>query len=516
MKRSVTIQILLVIALACAVRLPRLGEPIGGFHGFNEANYLLEARNFRHGSFLVPTVDGTTPFIESPPFYSCVLFVVSLVFGPSLLIARCVTVACSLLLAGLTALLARDRFGKSAGWITAILMSVAPVAAITGRNIQTDSLYLALVMGAMLAWPREDAWTSRQAVRVGTLLGLALFTKLFAGVAIVALAFYELARVIRERRHGQHIEIGPRAMALGIAGVIPILFYGYHFVRDRAFFMQHVLGGAAAATTFPQSMPEVRWLLSEAWWACSPLVALAILYGLLVAVIKRSDNDLFLLLPLAAYAVFYLHTHKHSYYLLSLLPFAAILAARAIAILPWRTLRYVVIAAIALHGTFVTLIDLTSMKLGYREFADLGSWADRLPSDAQIVLDRDVADNAFPIVMYYQPGRSVRFASSLPQRSDGFQQMPPGSFLIRFRDGSDVAAGTVRFARDRYALSLGAWRVFENHQNPHYFRQSELQFEKSERFAIGFTIRETYAALEALPLGGRGVFRANDGTLSVD
>jgi hypothetical protein len=395
-------------------------------------------------------------------------------------------------------------------------MSVAPVAALTGRNIQTDSLYLALVVGAMLCWPREDVWTSRQAIRVGALLGLALFTKLFAGVAIVALACYELARVIRERRHDRRIEMGRRAMALGIAGAIPLLFYGYHFVRGRAFFMQHVFGGAAAATTFPQSMPEARWLLIEAWWAYSPLVALAILYGLLVAVINRSNDDLFFLLPLAAYAVFYLHTHKHSYYLLSLLPFAAILAARAMALWPWQSFRFAVLAAISLHGTFVTLIDLTSMKLGYREFAGLGSWADGLPSDAQIVLDADVADNAFPIVMYYQPGRRVRFASSLPRRSDGFLQMPPKSFLVRFAHGSDFPSGTVRFARDRYALSLGSWRFFEDHPNPHYFRQSELQFEKAERFEIGFLKRGTYNALEALPLGGRGVFRAADGTLSVD
>ena len=498
------------------MRLPRLGEPIGGFHGFNEANYLLEAKNFRHGSLLVPTVDGTSPFIESPPLYAYLLFVVSLVAGPSLLVARCITVICSLLLVALTALLAMDRFGDGAGWIAAVLMSVAPVAAITGRNIQTDSLYLALVVAAMLAWPRDDAWTSRQAIRVGALLGLALFTKLFAGVAIAALACYELARLIRERRHGRRIELRHRAMALCIAGSIPLLFYGYHFVRDRAFFVQHVLGGAAAATTFPQSMQEFRWLLSEAWWAYSPLVALAILYGLIVVVLKRSGDVLFFLFPLAAYAIFYLHTHKHSYYVLSLMPFAAILAARAIALLPWPALRVLVIAAIALHGTFVSLVDLTSMKLGDREFATLGSWADRLPGDAQLVLDGDVAGNAFPIVLYYQPHRPVRSASSLPLRSEGFLQIPPKSYLVQFVDESHIAPGAAQFPRDRYALALGNWRVIEDHPNPHYFRQSALRFEKTERFNLGFTMVETYPALESLPLDDRRAFQRSDGTLSVD
>ncbi|HEX7708274.1 MAG TPA: glycosyltransferase family 39 protein [Thermoanaerobaculia bacterium] len=516
LKRSVVIPLLLVVALALAARLPRLAEPIGGFVGFNEANYLLEASNFSRGSLLVPTVDGTTPFIETPPLYAFLLFAVSLVFGPSLLVARGVTVAISLLLMALTALLARARFGKRAGWITAVLMSVAPVAAITGRNIQTDSLYLALVAGAMLAWPREDAWTWSRAIRVGTLLGLALFTKLFAGVAIVALVCYEIWRAIVRRRAGQRIDLRPTVMVPVIAGAIPLLFYGYHFVRDRSFFMQHVLGGAAAATTFPQSVEEVRLLLSEAWWAFTPLLALTIVAGILMAVMKRSRDDVFVLLPLTAYTIFYLHTHKHSYYLLSLLPFAAILAARALALLPWRALRFAVIVAIATHGAFLSLVNLTTMKLGYRDFADLGSWAGRLPADAQFVLERDVADNAFTIVMYYLPGRRLLLQDSLPQRSDGYLQLPPNSFLVRWVDENEASTGAEQFSRDRHALSLGLWSAVEEYRNPHYFRQKGLHFMKKERFGVGFTTLESYPALEALSLEGRRAFRRDDGRLWVD
>jgi hypothetical protein len=159
----------------------------------------------------------------------------------------------------------------------------------------------------------------------------------------------------------------------------------------------------------------------------------------------------------------------------------------------------------------IALVDLATMKLGYRDIADFGSWADRLPTDAPIILDQVVADNAFPIVKYYQPRRRILVNDSLPARPDGYLEIPPKSILLRF-----ATEGAQTFARDRYALALGTWLVTDDHPNPHYFQPSHFQFVRARHFELGFTRLDTDPALEALPLDGHRVFRAGGGGVTVD
>ncbi|MGZ7079693.1 MAG: ArnT family glycosyltransferase [Thermoanaerobaculia bacterium] len=487
--RSRSLYVILIAALfiGVALRVVHLGEPIGGFHSFNEAYYLLIASNFHSYSLLAPTADRLSLFFETPPLLSYILFFSSKVLGESIVAARAVPVASSILLMIVTALLTVRLFGLEAGVVAATILAVAPVAVITGRNIQTDSLYLLFVVAAFLVYPRRRAWTKADAARVGVLLALALFSKLFAAVAMVSLGAYEWidARSLAPFRDG-------RRWAAAILAATPCaVFYFYQWWRDPAFFMRQMFHGAEAATTFPRSAAELAGLGWEAWWSLSPLISVAIIAALLIAVRNRSNEILFVVLPLAAYLVFYLRLHKHSYYLLSALPFAAALAGFAISRIRSDAFRRIVVIAILISGAFVSVLDVASMKMGFREFADLGKWSLSAPPAIPVVADESIATNALPIVRYYVKNRPVLFNT-----------VPDASYELSFADPDAIAGpSTVIFDRDRYGVQIGYWRGGEEHQNPHYFRQGRYMFERVDQFAFGFTKLMTYPALQLRSTG---------------
>jgi len=465
------------------LRVIHLDAPIGGFHGFNEANYLLVVSNYHSHSLLAPTADRLAPFIETPPLFSYILLCTSEIFGESVVVARAVSVTASIVLVIVTVLLTIRLFGIEAGVVSDAILAVAPVAVITGRNIQTDSLYLLFVVAALLVYPRGRAWTNADAARVGVLLALALFSKLFAAVAVIGLAAYESisARSVAPFRDPR------RWMAVLIAGIPCAAFYAYHWWRDPAFFVKHIFHGAVGATTFPRSAAELGWLGGEAWWSLSPLISVVVIAALVPALRKRSNEILFVLLPLAAYMVFYLRTHKHSYYLLSALPFAASLAGFAISSIRNAALRRIIVVTILVSGAFVSLLDLASMKMGFREFADFGRWQGVQPPQIPVVVDNDVTASALPIVRYYVNDRPIVISADPSERG----------YRLSFADPETTASpSTVIFDRDRFGVQIGFWRGAEEHQNPHYFRHGQYTFERVDRFAVGFTRLLTYAALE--------------------
>ena len=265
-----------------------------------------------------------------------------------------------------------------------------------------------LVTLALLFYYRADhARPVANRLLAGALFGLALFSKLFAAVAVVAVVVWDFLthRVGALRDRWRWV-----AAALVLIPAGP--FFAYHALRDYDHFVDNVFHGAAAVTTVPTTVAGWMSLIHEAWWVYSPLVFVLVLVGVVVALAWPRPATVYLLVPFVFYAAFYVYAHKHSYYLLALLPFGALLAAAAVSRLPWRAARLAVVAVACASAAFGTLVDYSSMKLGYREFAEAGA---RLNGGEglRIVLDPDVTGNAYPVVLLYLPRAQLLFSREL-------------------------------------------------------------------------------------------------------
>ena len=510
---SAAVSLAAILLLSAALRLVWLDAAVGGFHCFNEAHYTLIAKNFFHSSFLLPTPDGSYVFLETPPLYSYLLHAVFRVAGVSVIAGRLLSVVSSLALVLATFLLARRLFGEKAGLAAALLLAVSPVAVLTGRNIQTDSTLLALLVASLFFfWRAEEEGSRRDFTLAGALAGLALFTKLFAAIALAAVFAWELATKRSLRRALEKSRWQAAVLALSLPG----LFYGYHALRDFAYLRHDVAGGAAAATTLPKAAAEWGAIGIEVAWAFSPVIAVALLAGAAAALVRRSRQTLFALFPLAGFGLFYLFVHKHSYYLLAMLPFAAALAGRLLAGIRPRALRLSGLAVIALSGSFWTLVDLTSMKAGFREFAEFGRRAADLPGARhELLLTREMRDSYAPVLSLYDPKARLTTIEDAPAEADGRLRISAENlYLVKFVPASTEPppAGWL-FSRTRYGVAFFGWNVLEAHANPHFFRQGRYFAEKTGS-ALDFGRKELkrYPALALLPVPpGAALYRTAAG-----
>ena len=485
--------LVLVLLLAGALRLWKIDSPVGGFHGSNEAHDSLIAMRFLEGgSLLTPTPDGSHLVLATPPLLPYVLFAVYRAAGVSILAGRLVSVAASLGLVLATFWLGRRLFSAAAGFAAAVLVAVAPVSVLIGRNIQADTLSLCLLAAAYFFWGEAEAGSSGSRLAAGAFAGLALFAKLFAAVGLVALLAWDVAA------HGLGFLRGKgRWAAAAIALAAPALFYGYHLWHDSAYVGRELTGGAAAATALPADAASWKSLGLEALWAFSPLVATLIVLGCLAALARPSHETLFALLPLFFYVVFFLFVHRDSDHLLLLLPWGALLAGRLVAALPARGLRGAVLVLVAASGALVSAVDLCSMKLGFSEFADLGRTAARLPGDEHpYLVDAEMAASYGSIISFYDPKARLTVAGQGPRAAEEVY------LLVFVPPQARTPRGGWLFERERYGLELFGFSVTEEHVNPQLFRQGRYAWLRTgEPFDFGLKELTRFPALALAPLG---------------
>lgn len=491
-----------ILLIAAFLRLWHIDSVIGGFHDHNEANYSLMAKNFASSSVLFPNPDGHL-FLETPPFYAYCLSLIFHFTGVSVLAARLLSVLCSLGLVVSTFLLGRRLFGTGAGLVGSLLVAVSPVAVLTGRNIQTDSMLMFLLVTALLFYRRAESGSKADWFSFGGLFGLSMFTKLFASIALPAIVLWEWV-ANRERRTMARAGFW---RGLAVAFAIPLWFYGYHAVRDLSYLRQQVSGGAAASTRFPVSFGEWSGLGMETLWAFSPLVAVLIAAGALAALWRPrpSRETLFVLIPFGSFMVFYSVVHKHSYYLLTVLPFGALLAGRLVVSLRPRLLRVGLIVAAAATGMFVSLVDLTSMKLGFTEFADFGQIVSGLPGATRsLLVTREMLESHGTVLIFYDPSARLVTLEDLPRETDGRLDISidASTYVLSFVPPQTrrPARGWL-FDRERYGLELFGWTLAEAHANPHFFRQGAYIRERTGGL-LDFGLRplREYPALALLPV----------------
>ena len=192
-----------------------------------------------------------------------------------------------------------------------------------------------------------------------------------------------------------------------------------------------------------------------------------------------------------------------TYYLLTLLPWGALLAGRAISGLP-RGLRAVLLLLAAVSGGWVTAVDICSMKLGFSEFEAFGRVAATLPGDEhRYVMDREMWASHAAILRFYDSKARPVVAEDLPVGGDGLPRWPEGElYAVAFvPPQARVPEGGWLFERQRYGLEIFGWAVAEAHPNPHYFRQGAyVAAQTGGPLEFGLRQLRRYPALALAPL----------------
>ena len=487
--------LMLVLLLAAFLRLWKIDSPVGGFHAFNEAFYVLIAKNFFHSSLLTPTPDGHGILLQHPPLYPYLVYAVFRVAGESVVAARLISVAASLGLVLVTFLLGRELYGPAAGATAAVCLAVAPMSVLTGRNIQTDSTFVFLMTLGALLYVRAGREASRWAA-CGLVFGLALFTKLFTLVIGPALV---LAEVLASGGLSWLREKG-RWIGLATAALVPGAYYGTQAWLHGAELSREFRAGAELTQSLATSMSDLPFLLREAFWGFSPAVALLSVLGVVVALWRLRDRAVLLALcPLAAFAVFCFFVHKHSYYLLTLLPWSAVLAGRALSGLP-RVVRGGLLVLVAVSGAFVSAVDLCSIKLGFSEFASFGHAAAELPGETHLYrTGPDVRESYGTVVQLYDPKARLLSGAAAPSGSEE-------TWLLAFvPPQARIPSGGWLFERERYGLELFGFSFAEAHENANFFSQGRyVMLRTGAPFDFGLRQLQRYPALALAPLGGAG------------
>jgi hypothetical protein len=477
-----------VLLIGLLLRAISLTSDIGGFLAWNEANYLLVARHARLATLLLPSLRPGVLFFENPPLVPYVIALVSAGSDPSVVGGRLVVIAFSLLLIVATWRLGRLLLSPRAALVGAAVSATAPVAVVTGSNIQTDAAYLALTVLALEAYVRARRAPGASMAPFGVLIGLAAFAKLFSLVALPAILLWEIAEgSFREA-------VSDRRRWTALLGLTPCAgFYVFHFIREPSVARTMMFGQAAVATSFPRSLAELTALAGEAVWVFSPVLALALVAGIMFTLPRRDEGTRLLLCVLLAYAVFYLRFHKHSYYLLSFLPFAGLLFGRAVDAVPRAPVRRAVLAAVLASAAFVAVVDVTGMKLGFSENRRLVEAIRASPRPgSKIVAEGIIVDNVSIVLDWYLPGNDLwRIPDASPLEEGRRVDIPEDSRWLLFvaDPNQPEAPGLLLVSRDRYALELFGWTIAEEHRNPNTFRQGPYHFIRSGSLAsFGFPI----------------------------
>lgn len=466
-----------VLLIAFALRAHRVADPIGGFHAFNEGFYTkIAAADMHRGAFdwLLAPADR-----NNPPLYSLIVTGLFLVFGPSVALARLVSVAAGVATVYYTFLLGRTLYTKRIGLLAAAILAVTPGFALVNHNIQVDSLMVFFIVAGTYhyihAIPGDDR---REALLGGALMGLALATKLPAVVAPIVLALWETWRT-----HGVKWVKARRVVPfVGGMFALGLPWYVTRLVIDGSAYLtgQAALSGNAASV---DSWLTFRYkVLNELLWMLSPVLAALAVAALIYLIRKRSAGDRLVLLSVGAYVGFYLVYNFHSYYLIPLAPFAALAVARAAFALARRVPVAVWAVTVVLPYLLVaTMVMFAGQKYGLWSPSQVLATLPVPPSQATVYDTFELAGSYQPAIEYaLAPAKVIE----LPDGFDLERDMPLAktgetylitSFEPRSQDGDTpeyIAAYTeeqtsafffglefTQVPNNRHFFGNGVWRV---------------------------------------------------------
>jgi hypothetical protein len=243
--------------------------------------------------------------------------------------------------------------------------------------------------------------------------------------------------------------------------------------------------------------------------------------GVATALRRPSREALFSLAPAAAFAVFYLFVHKHSYYLLTLLPFLALLGGRFLAGLRPRALRAGALALVLPSGSLASALAIASMKIGHEEFARFGETTAELPGATHdLIVTRTFEEAYGPVLRYFDPrARLVTIEDAATDADGRVRLLERDLYIVSFipAGGAPPEEGW-RFTRVRHGVALLKRTLVDEHPNPHFFRPGRLRGTRPGAGAapLGFARVDSASVLALIPFpAGFELRRGAAGTILV-
>ena len=471
------------LAVACLavaalwLRLLHAGDPIGGFHAFNEAWYALITSNYTDlKSLLFPFAEGRVDY-NVPPLFSWLLYVSTRVFGQNEWAMRLVPVLFGAGSVPLVYALGARFFGRNAGVAAAAFFAFAPVSMIVGRNIQTDGVHVFVLLAALLMYLRaRDAAPERRTramAAAGLLFGVAFMTKQFAVLLLPAVFLWEIITTRGLRWFGRG------RVAFGLAALLPALpFYGYHLLRNGA----GVFGaqsGILESQTVQLSGYDFSLLLTEYWWGLSPGVAVLCVAGLAYCVWRRGPGGWLVLCATAVFNLFFIRWHGHSYYMMFCVPYLCVAGGAVVAALPWPRLCVALAAVVSASALVLAMAMLCTLKYGCNEYALLMQAANEQKNKPMVVAAPEIYGSYHPVLYYYGRGLDVRDEAKEAARAGAFLDVPGGMpvFLVGAgqQDHLRYPRAQIMIRRTNYELVLFGYKIVPHVRNEHFFYVERLQ-----------------------------------------
>jgi 4-amino-4-deoxy-L-arabinose transferase-like glycosyltransferase len=365
--------------IGLVLRAARLGEKPGGFLVFNEGWYVdLALREQVRGAFswFLNPLD-----LNNPPLFNGVAATLLRLHLPTIETVRFISVAAGIAMVVLTFLLGRLLYDERTALTAAAALSVMPGVVMVTHNIQVDPLFVALLLGAVFFYVLSARTARlRDAITGGVLLGLSILTKQPGVLALPALAVWETwrsghVRWVRERRAWSFA-----AAAIGVGAS----WYAIQLLAAP----QNLLGALAGVGGRPEmsvwGLDVLGIGLLEAAWMVFPVTAAIALAGIIYLAWERRAGDRLVLSFLAAYVVYFVFFHLHSYYLLPTTPFLALAIGRVCMGAFARRhsavgIRVAIVSLLVTAMTLASVLMLGGMKWGRWSPMSIAETTDLVP-----------------------------------------------------------------------------------------------------------------------------------------
>ena len=151
--------IIMILVLAILIRTGQLSDEIGGYHGWNEAFYLIKALKIIDNPLSVPEVVGSYRFTSPPPLYDYMLAVTIYILPNPVMGGRILSVLFSIIYIWLVYSYTKDAYGRDYVGQKIQVLRQDTAHVLVGGNIQTDmptATALVAMAFAYLRWEKSD------------------------------------------------------------------------------------------------------------------------------------------------------------------------------------------------------------------------------------------------------------------------------------------------------------------------------------------------------------------------
>jgi len=429
--RTKTILILcIILSIAVLIRIEKMDQPFGGYHAMNEAWYSATAKNYSKSSFMNPTVSEYLVDYKVRPVYTYISYLSMRLFGFSEFSPRLVTVmfsVISIIFVFLTGRLIRDSF---TGIAAAAILAVCPAYVVCGRQAQPDAAYVSIMLISIYLFllSKNSKHEILLKICAGIIWGISIFTKNFAVMLLPGLI---VAEIFYYRSFGKVFR--KLLLFLFIAILIPMPFIIYHSITHPGE-LKEIYSNIAFRIPGPSVL---LYMSKEIIWGLSPLVFIAAVTGIITGLIKRDKYILYIILLGVPFLALYFVLHVHSYYILGIIPFAALTAAVQFRFIKSTRIRISLLTIVLMLAAFNSVMVLASQKWDQDRFKLLSDDLNEIRKPIVLVIQDELYRNYRSLFFYYVPDAKIYYClrGVKLEENDPLAGYYGGFFLTNDKDG---------------------------------------------------------------------------------